>query len=614
VTNPVVTDSWFNCYRQGWGKSLQPESFAHPAKVSRNLAKRIYEHMREEGWLKPGDTILDPFSGIGGFALDALIMGCHFIGIELERPFVDMASGCECTGVSKADWVRFYGRLDRMRYSGERYICPRCIAEAKGILPESTPQVALFEHANESLSYRRNSGKIPETKAHHYVGNLEAWAKLGLPGTAVILQGDSRQLLTWNFAGGKVENCIGSPPFTGTSHSDWHLHSSPERLSKMFKGYKCSGGGMTEDQFRLHYDARQDGYGSSPANLGNMKEGGFEAAVGSPPFFDTHKGNPAEGQKGVWGLDAMARQKRDYASCDSPGQLASMREGDITAAIASPPYAQSVNADSHGIDWAKAGPWREGRNRGEDTQHEATLRAQLNYGASPGNLGAMREGSADAICSSPPYADALSHGGQKHKDAFDQGQTQHRDAFAGGYGTTPGNLGNLPPGSLEAVADNCISSPPWEKQLPSQEGPEFHQNRASIGPNNSLGHGRYGTSEGQLGVDSGDTFWAASKTILDQLYLCIKPQGHAVFVCGDFIRAGKRVHFSQQWATLCESVGFKLLHWHTAHKTERYGTQLNTEGGEEVDEVSRISFFRRLQAKKGGETISSEEILCFLRP
>ena len=93
-----------------------------------------------------------------------------------------------------------------------------------------------------------------------------------------------------------------------------------------------------------------------------------------------------------------------------------------------------------------------------------------------------------------------------------------------------------------------------------------------------------------------------------------KMGGVAVFVCGDFIRAGKRVHFSQQWATLCESVGFKLLHWHTAHKTERYGTQLNTEGGEEVDEVSRVSFFRRIQAKKGGEKIESEEVLCFLRP
>jgi len=97
------------------------------------------------------------------------------------------------------------------------------------------------------------------------------------------------------------------------------------------------------------------------------------------------------------------------------------------------------------------------------------------------------------------------------------------------------------------------------------------------------------------------------------IYL-LRPGGHAVFVVGNFIRKGKVVPFAHQWLTLCESVGFVNLHWHTAWKTERYGTQLNTEGGEEVDEMSRVSFFRRIQAKKGGEKIESEEVLCFLRP
>ena len=538
MSNPVVIDSWFNCYRQGWGEEIVPEAYAHPAKFSRNLIRRIYEHMREEGWLPEGSTVLDPFGGVALGALDCMRLGCHHISIELEPRFVAL---------------------------GEQ---------------------------NIALWNSRYADKLPK------------W------GTAVILQGDSRQLLTWNFAGGKVEAICSSPPFADVQA--FHDKTFSDKWGpKQSRTTECMG------------------YGSSPANLGNMKDTGFEAAVGSPPFCSsTTQGLPRERTRDTSDPKQHGAAGPDYIVPTSPGQLASMREGDITAAIASPPYAQSVNADSHGIDWAKAGPWREGRNRGEDTQHEATLRAQLNYGASPGNLGAMREGSADAVCSSPPYAETMSdpHDGIKWRQAKTEGGSENHQkrgkSICGEYGKTPGQLGNLPPGSLEAVADNCITSPPFcdaepfkDKSFRPNQSEQYtkqpYEKRGFLDPDYEENAKHRSLSSFR---NPTDTFWAASRQILSQLYLCIKPGGHAVFVCGDFIRAGKRVPFSQQWATLCESVGFKPLHWHTAHKTERYGTQLNTEGGEEVDEVSRVSFFRRLASRRGGETISSEEILCFLRP
>jgi hypothetical protein len=46
---------------------LVAEAYSHPAKVSFALAERIYRHMLAEGWLSPGDVVLDPFGGIGGF-------------------------------------------------------------------------------------------------------------------------------------------------------------------------------------------------------------------------------------------------------------------------------------------------------------------------------------------------------------------------------------------------------------------------------------------------------------------------------------------------------------------------------------------------------------------
>jgi len=83
-----------------------------------------------------------------------------------------------------------------------------------------------------------------------------------------------------------------------------------------------------------------------------------------------------------------------------------------------------------------------------------------------------------------------------------------------------------------------------------------------------------------------------------------------VWVCGDYVRKGQRVPFSQQWATLCEACGFRLLHWHRAWKVERYGVQMRQDGGEDVQEISRVSFFRRLANAKGGAKIESEEVLC----
>lgn len=61
--------------------------------------------------------------------------------------------------------------------------------------------------------------------------------------------------------------------------------------------------------------------------------------------------------------------------------------------ICSPPYSDAINSQQHGIDWTKVGPATGNRKRGEGTKHEETLQAQLSYGATPGQLGAMPAGS-----------------------------------------------------------------------------------------------------------------------------------------------------------------------------------------------------------------------------
>jgi len=106
MTQELVTyDQWHDAYVQGWQGILSAASFAHPAKVAYSLAGRIYQHLKAEGWLWPGCQILDPFGGIGGFALHALLHGCHYTGCEIEEKFAVLASA------NIARWVQKYRTL-----------------------------------------------------------------------------------------------------------------------------------------------------------------------------------------------------------------------------------------------------------------------------------------------------------------------------------------------------------------------------------------------------------------------------------------------------------------------------------------------------------------------
>lgn len=55
----------------------------HPGKMLPALATRLVEH-----YTKPGDWILDPFSGIGTTGVESIHRDRHYVGLELEAPFV----------------------------------------------------------------------------------------------------------------------------------------------------------------------------------------------------------------------------------------------------------------------------------------------------------------------------------------------------------------------------------------------------------------------------------------------------------------------------------------------------------------------------------------------
>jgi len=289
---------------------------------------------------------------------------------------------------------------------------------------------------------------------------------------------------------------------------------------------------------------------------------------------------------------------RDYGH--TPGNLANMKEGDIDCVIGSPPYADTPIANAeHNIG-----------GRPEIWKHKVKALGYSN-GQSPGQLGSMKEGSIDAVISSPPFADSIR--GQTDKMSIEEREIRAGRKLARGhgnlndprdYGHTPGNLANMKEGDISVV----ISSPPFEGSLESKD--LKFQKIARPGRTNQ--YSDYGNSDGQLGNSSGDTFWSASREIVQGCFELLKPGGHAIWVCKDYVKAKKRVPFSDRWLALCESVGFTLVCRHQAMLVKEHGTQTTIHGDKKIT-TERKSFFRRLAESKGSPRIDFEDVICTVK-
>lgn len=406
----IVTDER-GLYSEGWQGAIVEEAFAHPAKFSRRLIRWIYDHLAEERLVKPGDRVLDPFAGVALGALDAMRIGLHWTGVELEPEFVSLG---------QQNIELWCGQFDRV---------------------------------------------------------LPGW------GTARLLQGDSRHL-------DQVLRTTAQAVVSSLPYSDGCRHTGGPDRSGYMQGGEYHG---------LGYDVV---VGSPPWERG--AEGALRKEKFKDPkaFAEEMSSRDGSGTRsGTTPVSRLAQMERDAGKVygDSPGQLGAMSSGDFQAMIGSPPYEDSVHSKGHGIDWSKADSASRGnRRRGEGCKHEETLQAQLAYSDNPDNMGS----------------------------------------------------------------------------------------------------------------GSGDTFWSAARLVVEQVYDLLAPGGVAVWVVKDFVRDKKRVDFTGQWAQMCESMGFVLLHHHRAWLVEDRGSQRDLWGQVHTNTVERKSFFRRLAEKNGSPRIDWESVLC----
>ena len=280
-----------------------------------------------------------------------------------------------------------------------------------------------------------------------------------------------------------------------------------------------------------------------------------------------------------------------------------MKPGSVDSIISSPPYAETLKGDGTQNETAAESRAKRVTAGGSLGQSQRTQ----GYG-SKGNLGNLKPGTIDAVVSSPPFSDDQPCASQtraiKDYHAFTRGNGTKRDKQM----QTPGNLGNLKPGEVEAI----ISSPPFEKQLHQTKGGMLapHQ-RKEYGRNESAASVQareYGKSEGQLGNDKGETFWQAARQIVSECHKILKPGGHAIWVVKAFVRKGKIVDFPGDWRRLCEAQGFRTVCEHHAMLIKE--TRHNGLFEEIIETKERKSFFRRLAEKKGSPKIDWEVVLC----
>ena len=343
-----------------------------------------------------------------------------------------------------------------------------------------------------------------------------------------------------------------------------------------------------------------------------------DAVVSSPPYaaggMNDHKSTEAEAHQ----THDQARDKypgwcvgktewvRAYGN--SEGQLGMLKNGDgVEAVISSPPYAE-IATGAGGLNTKP--PQHEGQQGGRSSA-SASQDTDQRYGDAEGQLARLPKGAVDAVVSSPPFTQGYSGGGGINLKGYGpDGADKVGDRTYQGTGAErePGNLETLTLGDVEAV----VSSPPYEGSLTQGNAADGYDYTRYGGGGQLASSQTYGSTEGQLGAEQGETFWTAAQQVVQETFALLKPGGYAVWVVKAFVRNKKLVDFPGDWRRLCEHAGFDTIeeiHASLVQETTHAGLF-----GEMTTKKERKSFFRRLAEKKGSPKIDFEVVWVMRKP
>lgn len=268
------------------------------------------------------------------------------------------------------------------------------------------------------------------------------------------------------------------------------------------------------------------------------------------------------------------------------------KTGGAGGIVTSPPYVSGGHHPDQTGSWG--GQLYQSDHRGLGSKEAA------NYGQTPGQIGRLKEGELGAVVTSPPYADSIERPSGIDPEKFKQQRYgDNTQALQSGYGSEPGNIGNLREGQISGM----VTSPPFGEDQPCQSQTKAIKDYHAFTRGNGTKRDQQMQSEGNLSQSDPDTYWRAMDDVYRQCWLALRPGGHMAIVVKDYVKKGQRVPLCDQTLQLLEHVGFEPVQRIRAHLT-----QTVFENGRERT-IERKSFFRRLAEKNGSPRIDWEEVL-----
>lgn len=382
----MTTDSWYNLYGESWKGAIVDEAFCHPAKFSRALIRRIYEHAVEEGWLREGDTVVDPFGGVALGGLDAMHQGLRWCGVELEQKFVDLGNqNIELWDKTIGQHMRRWGSAVLLQGDSRRlgevvrggldgavtsppystnakcdYTCEQRDTEQqgqgcfRGFYGHTEGQMTKMPEGEYDAAVSSPSYNLPMSQDHSGRGGGDRGTTPAEPG-AFARYGDTEGQLE-GLPMGSVDAAISSPPFGAAETRNRSAFQDGEVASMMSRAYT------------------QDRQGTTEGNLGMMN-----ACVSSPPYTGDALGHDGAC---VW-LDEAEDTRREKEGCarragygTTEGQLGAMAGG-FEGAISSPPFENCITGGNDGTIDRTAKLIQSRKNAGPLNKDYGTTEGQL---------------------------------------------------------------------------------------------------------------------------------------------------------------------------------------------------------------------------------------------
>lgn len=292
-----IVDEWKGCYPSNWKGTVVAEAMTHPAKFSSRLIRRIYEHITAEGSVKAGDGVLDPFGGVGLGALDAMRLGLHWTGVELEEKFWKIGNA------NLEKWTREFGKMPRW-------------GTARLLHGDSRNLVGLVEGARLKVE-----GSISSPPYAEAIKNSENGS--GIDYSKAKDGGKNRTVGRENIALGYGKS-MGQLGAMKADEASYQLAvASPPFLQSEGGTPETKPGGVIDKRLQARHaagNASAHGYGRTEGQLSSMNGDGFEQAVGgepvsratvsSPPYENSFDQEPEPREKTI---ERMTRNGHDIS-------------------------------------------------------------------------------------------------------------------------------------------------------------------------------------------------------------------------------------------------------------------------------------------------------------